>query len=577
MTTGRRRFRKSIDKIDFRKENIPNEFPGILGITLGGSKKVEVPNRDGYVYVRLRDDLSELIQAYNDEVSPVYGLPVLVIRDKVDRTRYKIKSRDLGRYQAWGTSSYLPKHGATHSFDPSSPGGDPVWVWGRQYMPLGAVPSGTSGGPNVIIQPSTYWQNGWKYAGGTGTADIVGYKPTGSNARMVLTYLDSAGNPRLEPGAVYFDAGYTGTSQIVPYIPNLPETSGIPIAGIRLVSGTSSLGWGNIYDLRPHIVGDGFIPTGTYGHVIAKDDAALDHRPTLNFLGSGFTVYNDADSTNVSGSASGHSILEDATPLTQRPDLSFGGGLIAYDDSSNARTIVSGTVQTFPQRSVIFAGTNQYLTSYDYFKFYSNHPTLIMGGNGDTYQDDLGGATVWQDYILTLINNGLNNPLSIFGYDTSQPALISRFHAGNTETSPTLVASGDTISEDRIFGFGSGTYGFGGFGFSKFIQVGNLKWLARENFSNTFGTKLEIELTATGTQTRRDAFVLHDNEAYFYGNVSIPTGTSASVAYPAFYLGHPDTSNIYPDGTWRINRENDNLVFQRKESGSWVTKQTMTP
>ena len=39
-----------------------------------------------------------------------------------------------------------------------------------------------------------------------------------------------------------------------------------------------------------------------------------------------------------------------------------------------------------------------------------------------------------------------------------------------------------------------------------------------------------------------------------------------------FCLGDPNT-----DGTWRFTRENDNLVFQRRESSAWVTKSTLTP
>ena len=40
----------------------------------------------------------------------------------------------------------------------------------------------------------------------------------------------------------------------------------------------------------------------------------------------------------------------------------------------------------------------------------------------------------------------------------------------------------------------------------------------------------------------------------------------------AFYLGDPGT-----DGTWRIIRDGNNLVHQRRESGVWVTKHTITP
>lgn len=31
------------------------------------------------------------------------------------------------------------------------------------------------------------------------------------------------------------------------------------------------------------------------------------------------------------------------------------------------------------------------------------------------------------------------------------------------------------------------------------------------------------------------------------------------------------------DGSWRIGRSGDNLITQRRESGVWVTKDTITP
>lgn len=40
----------------------------------------------------------------------------------------------------------------------------------------------------------------------------------------------------------------------------------------------------------------------------------------------------------------------------------------------------------------------------------------------------------------------------------------------------------------------------------------------------------------------------------------------------AFYLGDPDT-----DGSWRIIRDGNNLVHQRRESSTWTTKDTITP
>lgn len=49
----------------------------------------------------------------------------------------------------------------------------------------------------------------------------------------------------------------------------------------------------------------------------------------------------------------------------------------------------------------------------------------------------------------------------------------------------------------------------------------------------------------------------------FSEDVSIPSDK-------AFYLGDSGT-----DGSWRITRSGDNLVFQQREGGAWVTKSTM--
>ena len=266
----KKQFSNAVSRLDIRKKNREQAIPGILGFMLNGEQTVEVPTRRGFVYVRLRNNTSEVIQAFNQEVAPVYGLPVLVTRDEVNNSQYMVAGRDLGVYMGsggdgWGTSAYLPRHGATHSYRHNQPGGDIAWIYGRQFMPLLVYPSGSSGGPNVLIDPATYYQdNLWHYAGGTGTQDIIPtYKPTGSNARMVLVYLDSDGNPQLEGGTTYFAESITGASAIIPYLPALPDTGALPLGGVRLVSGTSRIVWANLYDLRPLMVGDGFIPTGS--------------------------------------------------------------------------------------------------------------------------------------------------------------------------------------------------------------------------------------------------------------------------------------------------------------------------
>lgn len=251
--TGKRRLTKSLDSLDTVKQNKIKEFPGILGSQFKGQTLVEVPNREGYVYVRLRSDPNEIIQAYNSVVSPVYGLPVIVTRDST-LNGYLIKNRDLGMYSNWGSSAYLPRHGAQHSFPDNNWGGDIVWVYGRQFTPLCVTPAtGSSGGNYVFVNPYVYYIDGiWDYAGGVATANLLGSKPTGSGAVAVVVYLDGTGSVQTIASANFNEANTTIQSMI-PYLPALPNTSCVPLGAVRLLSGTSLISWNEIFDLRPII------------------------------------------------------------------------------------------------------------------------------------------------------------------------------------------------------------------------------------------------------------------------------------------------------------------------------------
>lgn len=249
------------------EQEVP-EITGMLGIPLGGQRRVEVPNRNRYVYVRLRSNQNEVIQAFNDKVAPSYNLPVVLERDG---NRYTVVKQDSKRYDNNhnSTSPFLPRHGNTHSFDTESGGGgDVVWVYPRQFMPSLVLPSGSSGADNVIAAPYMLRKNdgSWRHVGNTGTASFTPYKPSSpTGAVMGLVYLDEpSGNPYflINSGSV-FSASLTGTSQVAPFIPSIPSPSTqIPLAAIRLVTGTSVLSWDNIYDVRQFIH---TVPTGSSG------------------------------------------------------------------------------------------------------------------------------------------------------------------------------------------------------------------------------------------------------------------------------------------------------------------------
>lgn len=289
---------KSLRKSNKKKEDKVILLSGELGIPLRGQKLVEVPNRKGFVFVRLKNNTSELIQAYNSSVSPIYDLPVLVARQVGG---YKVIGRNIDRYtNQWTNAPFLPKHGPQHSFNPSlNIGGDIVWMYSQQFMPLLGYPSGTNGSPQLAI--SSYivrdLNGNWKYIGNTGTPDTTPYNPTtGSRAIMALVYLDTvSGNPYLLVNSgTYMDGSLTGTSDIAQYIPRITNPNWIPQTAIRLVSGTSNLTWDNLYDVRPFFQ---VIPTGSSSGgggivgIVAWDEGIPKGTGTIiNFVGDGVTA-----------------------------------------------------------------------------------------------------------------------------------------------------------------------------------------------------------------------------------------------------------------------------------------------
>lgn len=234
---------------------------GELGIPLNGTKTVDVGGRPGYVYVRVRNTQSEVVQAHNEKVSPTYGLPVELA---FDGKKWEILGRDVDRYNNWGsTSSFLPAHGNSHTMmADTGGGGDPVWVDSRQFLPMLGFPSGSSAGPNIVLYPYLLRKsdNNWAYIGNTGTPNFVG--PSGSFSQLYLMIQDTLS------GGFYFLTGtpfpitVTGTAALIPYMPRLDNQVNLPITFIRAPSGTSSIGWDNLIDARQFYT---YSLTGTSG------------------------------------------------------------------------------------------------------------------------------------------------------------------------------------------------------------------------------------------------------------------------------------------------------------------------
>lgn len=251
MPTGRKRFESSLKELLGEKQDKPKLYPALLGAYVDGIKQVKNANRPDFVYCRMRGSTSEVISAFNDAVGLHWDLPVLVYRDPLASDQWKIYGRDTRAYQDWEGASYIAPHGAAHSFTGGSLSGiDPVWVAKRQYMPL--LPRPVVSGTMSLYVEADFWYFGGHYNWwpGSGVAISAAHMPTGAmNARFVTVYMDGVtetlqllDGPEFNPWFPPDDPG--------DYI-SIPSPSvGVPIAAVYLGTGTTFVGWGEIFDLR---------------------------------------------------------------------------------------------------------------------------------------------------------------------------------------------------------------------------------------------------------------------------------------------------------------------------------------
>jgi hypothetical protein len=286
------------------------EYSGILGLPIN-TKTVRVPGREGYVYVRLRDNQNEIIQAYNDKVSAIWGLPVLLVRDEVG---WKVKGRDIDRYSHWTSdSSFVPGHHLQHEFNRDFPGADIINVYPDQIVPLLVYPS--ENGNTLRIAPYVYKsETGWIYAGGVETSDLLVYKPTSVNDAIVgLIYMNkSDGSIGVSVNPNPIPSYLSSITDILPYIP-FPSSSQEPLKAFRLLSTTTKINWENLYDVRQFIGGSsGSLPTLSNNKVVITDtngNLSTDTSLLWNSTQDVLSVGNAADAVPIIGVSDANNLI----------------------------------------------------------------------------------------------------------------------------------------------------------------------------------------------------------------------------------------------------------------------------
>lgn len=435
---GKRALTKATKSFSKEKVNTKTIYYGELGITLAGSQVVDVPNRDGFVFVRIKGNTSELIQALNSSVPSSYGLAVLLHRDGQN---YKIIGKDDKAYanqgiQIPGGVYPLPRHGGQHSFAPElNIGADPVWVFSKQFMPLLPYPSGTS--MLLTLNSSFYeWEGSWRYAQTTGSANFTPYIPTiTGSARMALLYITPSNNALNIAGGTPFSADITDKNTLAQYIPDVDRNTSIPIAAVRLVTGTTAISWTDIYDMRDfYIVGKRWEGIG-----IQDDGVPIGTGTILNF------------NNNLSSSVSNGVVTINATA-----GGGGGGGIgvVAWDEGIFLGT---GTILNFVGPNVDASISGSVIR------------VFVTGSTGGSVSPPVTGSVVVQDEGATLgsvtILNFVGN-----GIDVSVSGSVARVHVtGSVSTQGwissekmivdnlTLQATGSNTNFNLMYSMVSGT------------------------------------------------------------------------------------------------------------------------
>jgi len=508
-------FLQEFSEYDSSLEKQSPTYSGLLGLGIGGSNQVNVLTRPGFVYVRLRDNLSEVIQVYNDKVSPIYDFPVLIQRSG---NRWVVLGKDTNRYETWATPApFLPAHAGQHSFNrDANLGGDTVFVYPDQFMPLLVYPSGTFGAGMLMIAPYVLQRTSdFICVGNTGTQNLLVYKPTNNQAIMGLVVLNTdTGNPQvLIASGTPLSASITGTASVLPYVPQ-PASNQEALYAFRLVSGTNAIGWGNLYNARQFVGGQG---GSSSSGINVWDEGVPDGSgiTTLDFIGSNVDV-------TVSGTV--------------------------------ARVFVTGSsggsLPSFITGSIPYAGANGQLTE--------NNPLLRWD---ETYR----GLRLGRTSNFPILNFADVIPLGMVANNPNETVAISGLVYGTgTSGSPSLTlngyrarGTGSTVIAPVQSGDALLTLIGAGYDGANFINGSRIRFYADTDWVTGAytPTRMDFEVTPSGSTARRTQFQVYGE------SVNIPTGSTYNVG------GTPHTHQV--DDQF-ITNANDIFALSLVGASGWT-------
>lgn len=262
--------------------------------------------------------------------------------------------------------------------------------------------------------------------------------------------------------------------------------------------------------------------------------------------------------------------------------INFEGSSIVTDNGGGEVTVtISGGVGSgivnINATEIAFGSPTDELTSNPYFRLiedegYVNYPYLLIG-TSTTDPDILTkyGSTITIVYDNSDVEGETTN-FELYGYDTYQSIFFTR--EGGTEASPASIDPNDIVGE--IDFYGRGTWEWEGHSIDPldlnvgYFQVTALEtpsmWMSSDMMTTVYSTnsKLAWKIPPSGAGYPSEAFFIIRDLAYFRDDVQMELDS-------AFYFGSRTA-----DGSWRIVSSGADLLTQKRESGNWVTKHTIS-
>ena len=255
---------------------------GLLG---DGNGNVDVPERDGFSYVRPDRNSNKVFEMFNKQAFAADGTPILIGELPWQPGLQQVLGIDWDTYLTVGWENRfagLAQHGDTHVWRDGFIGEDPFSIYRRQIFDLRCEPIG-SGSTSVLVTPYGINDTGiFKTWAGSPGIDLSPAIPSATGTiRNALVYWDFSGDTLYGSLGVATGTLATVTETSIPPRPVEPQGT-IPSAYVELQGGQVQIKEEHIKDARPlfspYAGNDGLKVSKLWGsnfdEVAAETDAA---------------------------------------------------------------------------------------------------------------------------------------------------------------------------------------------------------------------------------------------------------------------------------------------------------------